>query len=120
MWIFYEVLLVIGFLLYAPGALWRRRLPHRGWSMRLGRYPARVLQALQGRSSIWVHAVSVGEVLAAKPLLKALTDAFSQQALVLSTITPSGFDVAASQGHPHTAQAGTGVKERGVAIYFPL
>ena len=80
MWTLYETLLVIGLLLYLPNAIWRRRLPHRGWSMRLGRYPSQVTERLKGRSPIWVHAVSVGEVLAARPLLDGLAQRAPQLA----------------------------------------
>ena len=109
MWIAYELLFLIGFLLYLPGALWRRRLPHRGWSMRLGRYPEAVTRALQGKRALWVHAVSVGEVLAARPLLAALVQATPEDPVVLSTITPTGF-----------AMASQHVGGRGLAVYFPL
>ena len=109
MWILYELLFILGFLLYLPSAVWRRRLPHPGWSMRLGRYPARVHQIVDGKRPIWVHAVSVGEMLAARPLIDALTRAHPESPTVLSTITPGGFSVASKQ-------AG----DSGAAIYFPL
>lgn len=105
----YEALYILGFLLYLPRALWRRRLPHPGWSMRLGRYPDRVQQVLKGRRPVWVHAVSVGEMLAARPLIEALRRADPQTPVVLSTITPGGYKVASSQ-----------IGEDGAAIYFPL
>lgn len=106
----YELLLIAGLLCYVPGALARRRLPHRGWSMRLGRYPEAVARSLRGRESFWVHAVSVGEVVAARPILQALARAVPDHPLVLSTITPSGFAMAAQQ-----------MADRdGVAVYFPL
>lgn len=110
MWIIYEFLLVLAFLCYLPKAVWRRRLPHRGWSMRLGRYPRQVTERLGGRSTIWVHAVSVGEVLAARPLLQQLSQTCPSDPLVLSAITPSGFDVAAAQAQ----------QDGGVAVFFPL
>jgi 3-deoxy-D-manno-octulosonic-acid transferase len=40
--------------------------------------------------SIWVHAVSVGEVQAAKPLVEALLERFPAIPLVLTTVTPTG------------------------------
>lgn len=109
MWTIYELLLLIGLLLYLPKALWWRRLPHRGWSMRLGRYPTQVTERLAGRRALWIHAVSVGEVLAAQPLLQVLTQTYPHDPLVVSTITPGGFGVAEKL-----------LGARGVPIYFPL
>ncbi len=39
---------------------------------------------------IWVHAVSVGEVQAAVPLINTLIDRFPDQQLVVTTVTPTG------------------------------
>ena len=109
MGLLYEAFFLAGFLLYLPNALWRRRLPHAGWRMRLGRFPESVTRVLRARPSIWVHAVSVGEVLAARPLLRGLRRAYPDTPLTLSTITPGGFSVASSLGI-----------EDLVPIYFPL
>ena len=109
MWILYETLFLIGLLLYLPKAVWRKRLPHQGWVMRLGRYPSSLKERLSDRQTIWVHAVSVGEVLAVRPLLRRLAQTYPDQPLVLSAITPSGYQLAATQ-----------VDHDGVAIYFPL
>ncbi len=43
---------------------------------------------------IWVHAVSVGEVIASLPLLQRLKDRYPSVSLVLSTITDTGQKVA--------------------------
>jgi 3-deoxy-D-manno-octulosonic-acid transferase len=40
--------------------------------------------------SIWVHAVSVGEVQAAAPLVRALLARYPARRLVLTTVTPTG------------------------------
>ena len=40
--------------------------------------------------SVWIHAVSVGEVQAAAPLIKALKDRIPSRALVVTTVTPTG------------------------------
>jgi 3-deoxy-D-manno-octulosonic-acid transferase len=40
--------------------------------------------------SIWVHAVSVGEVQAAAPLVRALRERYPDTGLVLTTVTPTG------------------------------
>lgn len=62
---------------------------------RFGRLPATL--GADGRPSVWVHAVSVGEVLAARALLPALRERFPGHAVVLSTTTRTGRDIAARQ-----------------------
>lgn len=44
----------------------------------------------QLRSCIWIHAVSVGEVQASIPLVRALEKRFPQHRLLLTTVTPTG------------------------------
>ncbi len=41
-------------------------------------------------SCIWVHAVSVGEVQAAAPLIRALMEQFPERQLLITTVTPTG------------------------------
>ncbi len=49
------------------------------------------------RPAIWLHAVSVGEALAAKPLITALRARFPQHRLIVSTTTATGQSVARSR-----------------------
>ncbi|MBX2809043.1 MAG: lipid IV(A) 3-deoxy-D-manno-octulosonic acid transferase [Cellvibrionaceae bacterium] len=60
-------------------AYWRR------WGERLG-----FTGAVNAMPSVWVHAVSVGEVFAARLLVEALLDDYPQYQLVLTTSTPTG------------------------------
>ncbi len=74
---------------YALGNLvWRAlRYPaywHR-WPERLG-----FVAPLTGLRTIWVHAVSVGEVRSAAPLILALADRYPRHRLVVTTMTPTG------------------------------
>lgn len=105
----YQLLLFIGLIGLIPGAFLRRRLPHRFWSMRLGNYPPDVITPLKGKQAIWIHAVSVGEVIAAQPLIEHFLLNHPQNPVVLSTITPGGFDVIKRR-----------FGSRVTAIYFPL
>jgi len=43
-----------------------------------------------GSNSIWIHAVSVGEVQATIPLVKALKIRFPEKNIVITTVTPTG------------------------------
>lgn len=58
---------------------------HRRWPERFGVFPAPDL-----RGSVWVHAVSVGEVNAAEPLIEAMRVAYPNAPLVVTTVTPTG------------------------------
>lgn len=61
----------------------------RRWQERLGwtGYPA-----IQQKKNLWIHAVSVGEVQAALPLIQQIQNTFPEHTLVLTTTTPSGSD----------------------------
>jgi 3-deoxy-D-manno-octulosonic-acid transferase len=58
---------------------------HRRWLERFGSFDA---PGFSG--SLWIHAVSVGEVNAAEPLVKALQRSYAHAPLVVSTVTPTG------------------------------
>ena len=62
----------------------RDRIHWRGFSQRFG------LGEKVAAPSIWVHAVSVGEVQAGVPLVEALLKRFPSIPLVLTTVTPTG------------------------------
>ncbi len=58
---------------------------------RMGTLPCAVLSAASGaRGSIWLHAVSVGEVFAGQTLARALKERFPERKLFISTTTRTG------------------------------
>ncbi|WP_197495807.1 lipid IV(A) 3-deoxy-D-manno-octulosonic acid transferase [Acidihalobacter yilgarnensis] len=68
--------------------LWRsRRNP--GYRKRIGERFAHI-GPLPKRPRLWVHAVSVGEVIAAAPLIRRLLQAHPDHALLVTTTTPTG------------------------------
>lgn len=79
----YLVTPIIVLRLMARGV--RYRGYHRRWRERFGYFPT---PGFNG--SLWVHAVSVGEVNAAEPLIKALMTAYADAPLVVTTVTPTG------------------------------
>ncbi len=93
-WLIYNVLLVLG----APvivGLLLTRKRCQRGLRGRLGGVPNE-LQHLSG-PVVWVHAVSLGEVTAVVPLLRAMKKEDPQQAIVVSTVTETGREMVLNQ-----------------------
>jgi 3-deoxy-D-manno-octulosonic-acid transferase len=71
-----------------------------GLGQRLGLAPPEGMNDEVGsglRPAVWIHAVSVGETLAAKPLIAALRDRFPQYRWIISTTTATGQSVARSR-----------------------
>ena len=68
--------------------LWWRGRANPGYRQRW-RERFAVLPAMQ-TGGIWVHAVSVGETLAAVPLVKALQQRYPQLPITITTTTPTG------------------------------
>ena len=90
MYFLYSALLAAGLLVSLPyWMLTRRHGKYReGLGERLGRVPSRLQP--QPDPAIWVHAVSVGEVLAVSALVKELRRSFPQYRVVVSTTTATG------------------------------
>ena len=73
MYIAYSLILTVGFVLALPWFLWKGRATGkylRTFRERMGRLP--VYLNVDGDRSVWIHAVSVGEVPAARPLVEAM------------------------------------------------
>lgn len=95
---------LVGYHLYR--SLQRKRplaLPER-----FGSLNSSALAAISGVETIWVHAVSVGETVAVKSLLKALKERYPERKIVLSNVTETGRTVAAE------------LKDVDLCIYFPF
>jgi 3-deoxy-D-manno-octulosonic-acid transferase len=99
MYLIYSALLAAGLLVTVPYWL-LQRLRHGkyrdGLGERLGRIPQRLIVA-SARPVIWVHAVSVGEVLAVSGLVGELAKRFSHYRIVVSTTTDTGQKLARSR-----------------------
>ena len=62
----------------------------KGLAQRLGRVPSRLKLSGKDEPVIWVHAVSVGEVLAVAGLVKEMKTRLPQHKIVVSTTTDTG------------------------------
>jgi 3-deoxy-D-manno-octulosonic-acid transferase len=90
MFIFYNLLLACLALLSLPWWLFQMRLPkyRAGLRERLGFVPPRLSNMRPG--GIWVHAVSVGEVLAVSQLITELKNKYPDRQIYVSTTTATG------------------------------
>jgi 3-deoxy-D-manno-octulosonic-acid transferase len=91
MYVFYSLLLACAALLSLPWwtvQMLRLGKYRSGLAERLGFVPARLNDAQPG--SIWVHAVSVGEVLAVSQLINDLQRKYPDRQIFISTTTATG------------------------------
>ena len=79
----------------------------RGFSERIGKIPSR-LGSLSGAHVIWIHAVSVGEVLAVAGLVERIRQTLPQHRVLISTTTDTGQDLARKRFGPENV------------FYFPM
>lgn len=64
---------------------------HRmGLSQRFGKLPQSLIDIAQSGKSVWIHAVSVGEVAAAMPFIDEFKKTFPDYRIFLSTVTATG------------------------------
>jgi 3-deoxy-D-manno-octulosonic-acid transferase len=93
----YSLLLLLFLLAYLPLSFlqdptlrkYRRRLRER-----FAFYSPSLLKAIEGSRPLWVHAVSVGELMAASPLISELMKGSSRPKILLTTVTATGNQVA--------------------------
>jgi len=92
MYLLYSVALALALVLSSPYWLYQalRHGKYRlGLSQRLGEIPA-ALAIPSSKPTIWVHAVSVGEVLAVSGLVGALRRIYPESRVLVSTTTDTG------------------------------
>lgn len=121
-WLF-NIVLVPLYPLLAIYTLWRRFIQKKSaasFAGQWGHVPREAVSALrrpagstpEGNSPvIWLHAVSVGEQMAARPIARALKTEMPQCVIALSATTDTGFQ---------TAQASLAAGEANAVFYFPL
>jgi len=91
--LFYNLALLMGLVASAPWWLWRTATTNKyreGLGERLGKVPAWLRSQCAGRPVIWLHAVSVGEVLAVSRLVGELDKVLPEAQVLISTTTRTG------------------------------
>lgn len=112
MYIIYNLFLIIATVALFPVILFKLITVPKyrgGLTQKLGRLRKGVMRVIRGTRPIWVHAVSVGEVMAAHPLIRELKKKYPERKLILSTVTVTGY---------YTAQRR--VPEADAVFFFPF
>lgn len=100
----YNVALLVVLVGGAPWWLWRiatTRKYREGLGERLGTVPPALGELGRNRPVIWLHAVSVGEVLAASRLVGEMDRKFPAYQVVISTTTRTGQELARDRFGPN-------------------
>lgn len=93
MFLLYDISFLIFSVFYLPYFLISGKW--RGFSLqRLGIYPKEILSGLKDTNPIWIHAVSVGEVMATVPLYEEIKKRYPSENVVVSTVTSTGYRIA--------------------------
>ena len=75
----------------------------------LGIFPKGALQPVAKKNCIWVHAASVGEIVATSPLIKEFRQEFPKSPILVSVVTTNGYEMAKRI-----------IKDADSIVYFPL
>jgi len=112
MYVLYNLFLIIVTVVLSPVILFKLLTVPKyrgGITQKFGRLRKGVMKVVRGTRPIWVHAVSVGEVMAAHPLIRELRKKYPDRKLILSTVTVTGNFTARRR-----------VPEADAVFYFPF
>lgn len=91
MFILYDLTFILFMLAVLPVYLFKGKF-HRGFIRRFGVLP----KGIRFDRPIWIHAVSVGEVISVRKLIEGLRKVYPEKNFVISTVTPTGNKIARS------------------------
>ena len=88
MFLLYNLILTLLSPIWVPWMIWRskKRQESPNWQERQGIYNS-IPKKEKGEKRIWVHAVSLGEMIAVKPFLQELKQQKPEVKIILSTTT---------------------------------
>jgi 3-deoxy-D-manno-octulosonic-acid transferase len=89
MFVLYNLLLLLASPAILMILLAKKRCRH-GLRQRLGWLPPDLVESHDGRPTIWVHAVSMGEATAVVPLVQQLKTRYPAARVFVSTVTETG------------------------------
>lgn len=112
MHILYNILAVLLVIIAMPVFVFRM-IREAGFGERLrqsfGFIPEETLARVAGKGAIWLHAASVGEIVATSPIVKEIRKELPDAPIMISVVTASGY-----------AMAKRIIKEADAVIFFPI
>ncbi|MFQ5454918.1 MAG: 3-deoxy-D-manno-octulosonic acid transferase [Nitrospirota bacterium] len=97
MYLLYNLIIIISIPFLIPFLLIKLALQKKyrtGIKERIGLIPDEISIKTKGKMVFWVHAVSVGEVTAAIPLINAIKERYPHWVIIISTVTETGNSIA--------------------------
>lgn len=108
----YNIFFAVFFTLASPyyfWRMWRRGNWMDGFAQRFGKYDAKFKQSITNRHTLWLHAVSVGEVNLCTQLIRALEPRLPNIKFIVSTTTTTGMAELCKKLPPNVGK-----------IYYPI
>ena len=93
MYLIYNSILFFYAILYLPYLLLTQR-GYAGFLMRFGRFAPDLKKLIKTKDNIWVHAVSVGEVMVAGGVIERLKEKYPSYQIVATVTTKTGYALA--------------------------
>jgi 3-deoxy-D-manno-octulosonic-acid transferase len=112
MYIIYNIILIIAAIIITPYFLLKILFAgkyRKSFIQKLGGRQKKILTDLTDGPRVWIHAVSVGEVTAAAPIVACLKKKRPEVKIIFSTTTETGREMAEKF-----------IREAAALIYFPL
>ncbi len=111
MYIIYNLLLFIILVFYSPILIYKEITNSNKKNIKemFGFYSDNIKNLTENNKIIWIHAVSVGETVAASPVVKKLKKEFPEHKIIFSTTTYTGQNMA------HKI-----IKDADAVVYFPF
>ena len=108
----YNMLLLVYWAILIPQLIYRL-IREEGFYQRIkqsiGFLPEDLKEKISNRHAIWVHAASVGEIVAASPIVREMRKTYPNEVIIVSVVTATGFRMA------HQI-----IKGADGILYFPL
>ncbi len=93
MFLLYDLFFLLYALIYLPYLLLTRR-GYAGFGMRFGLFSSRVKKQIKAKANIWIHAVSVGEVMVIDGFIDQLKKRYPSYQLIVTVTTKTGYELA--------------------------